>query len=58
MIRTPAAYTAWTKKLWKAMPPIAVEEELPQPSKVERGASQGAILSPTTWLAFFSTSFL
>ena len=35
------------------MPPTTVEEDLPQPFKVERGASQGAVQSPTTWLAFF-----
>ena len=35
------------------MPPNTVDEDLPQPFKAERGASQGAILSPATWLAFF-----
>ena len=35
------------------MPPSTVDEDLPQPFKAERGASQGAVLSPTTWLAFF-----
>ena len=47
-IRSPAAYTAWAKKLRKSMPPTTVE-----PFKAERGARQGAVLSPTTWLAFF-----
>ena len=51
-IRSPAAYTAWAKKLRKAMPPFTDEEDLLQPFKVEQGASQGAELSPYNWLAF------
>ena len=35
------------------MPPTTVDEDLPQPFKADRGACQGAVLSPTTWLAFF-----
>ena len=46
-------YKAWEQNLRKVMPPITVDEDPPQPSKAERGASQGAVLSPTTWLAFF-----
>ena len=53
LIRTPGAYVAWAKTLTKAMPPSAVNQDLPNPLKAERGASQGAVLSPTTWLAFF-----
>ena len=48
VIKTPAAYTAWTKKLIKLIPPTVTDEELPQPFKAERGASQEAVLSPTT----------
>ena len=51
--RSPAAYTAWAKKLRKAMLPTTTDEDSPQSFKVERGASQGAVLSPTTGLAFF-----
>ena len=56
LIRSPAAYTAWAKKLRKTISPATVDEDLPQPFKAERGASQGAVLSPITWLAF-STSY-
>ena len=35
------------------MPPTTVDEDRPQPFKAERGASQGAVRNPTTWLAFF-----
>ena len=37
LIRTPAAYTAWAKKLRNAMPPTTVDEDFPQPFKAERG---------------------
>ena len=30
-----------------------IDENLPQPFKAVSGASQGAVLSPTPWLAFF-----
>ena len=53
LIRTSAAYTAWTKKLRKLVLPTIIDEELPQPSNSERGASQGTVLSPTAWIAFF-----
>ena len=53
LMRSPAAFTAWAKKLRKSMQPTTVDEDLPQPLKAERGASQGAVLSPTKWLAFF-----
>ena len=36
LIRSPAAYTAWVKKLRRAMPPTIVDEDLPQPFKAER----------------------
>ena len=48
LIRSPAAYKAWAKKLRKAMLPTTVDEDLPQPFKAERGASQAVVLSPTT----------
>ena len=51
--RTTAANTAWANKLIKSMPSTFVDEKLTQPSKAERGARQGAVLSPTTWIAFF-----
>ena len=54
LMKTPAAYTAWTKKLRKEMPPTTVDNDLPQPFKAETGVSQRAALSPTTWLAFFN----
>ena len=53
LIWTPAAYAAWSKRPRKEMSPEVVDESLPQPFKAIRGASQGAVLSPTTWLAFF-----
>ena len=53
LIYTPAAYTAWANELRNAMPPTTVDEDLLQPFKAERGASKGAVLNPTTWLAFF-----
>ena len=37
------------------MPPSTIDDELPKPFKAERGASQGAVLSPTTWIEFFDT---
>ena len=49
LIRTPAAYTAWAKKLRKSMPPTVIDEELPEPFKAEQGAHQGAVLSPITY---------
>ena len=53
LIRIPAAYAAWSKRLRKDIPPEVIGESLPQPFKVVRGTSQGSVLSPTTWLAFF-----
>ena len=41
------------KETQKSMPPTIIDEELPQQFEVERGASQGEVLSPTTWIAFF-----
>ena len=58
LMRSPAAYIAWTKKLQKTMPPTTIDKNLPQPFKAERGASQGAVLSPTTWLAFFDITLV
>ena len=53
LIKTPAVYTAWAKKLRISMPPTVIDKELPQLFKAERGASQGAVLSPTAWITFF-----
>ena len=33
---------------------VIINESLPQPFRAAREASQGAVLSPTTWLAFFN----
>ena len=53
LIRTLAAYAAWSKRLRKEMPPEIIDKSLPQPFTAVRGASQGAVLSSITWLAFF-----
>ena len=53
LIRTPAAYEAWRKKLISASPPDVPPSTLPQPFSPERGSGQGTVLSPTAWIAFF-----
>ena len=40
LIQSPAAYTAWAKKLKKSMPPTKVDEDFPQPFKAKTGAQQ------------------